>query len=189
MSPAKKAAEAPRLTPREAAARNQEAVEALSSAGLLTAAPPANPVHLGRVEAPNPLEGAYLASRQDAVKPDGSLGKVGSQLRVPGDASLVLPDEAQAKVAEGLIQRAARKHEEGVRTSIEAEAGGFAVYFTWKRPSVRNYNVKDVRDWANRPEVPGDPKAGGGYDLPAEGRVPSDVTQAYRKAHGYKVSE
>jgi hypothetical protein len=136
-----------------------------------------------RAEKPNPLEGAYLHSYENS--PDDA--KEGVQLRVPAEGR-VFPDEAGAKDAVALLRRAADKHDGGLRhrivtpedgTADENGTPGFAVYFTWHEKSARNYTADDVRAWAR--------DNGYGDELPEKGRVPGNITRAYRIAHNLPV--
>lgn len=148
-----------------------------------------------RAEKPNPLEEAYLASYENSAED----AKEGAQLRVPA-VGVVFPSEDGAKEAVALLRRAADKHEGGLRhrivtpddgTADEHGTPGFAVYFRWHEKSVRNYNSDDVRKWALAPSSneDGSPsRDGGGFsELPEKGRVPGNITRAYRIAHGLPV--
>jgi hypothetical protein len=130
---------------------------------------------------PNPLEPAYVHSRDNATG-EGKDAK-GVQMRVPGDTERVFATEDRAKKALALVRQAAGKHNAGARTRIRPETKngteGFALYFAWKPASQRNYTAADVRKWA----------AENGVEVPDKGRVPKSITTQYRAAHGLPVQE
>lgn len=167
-----------------------------SSESLLSATVVKEAIPL-RAEKHNPLEEAYLQSYEDSPED----AKVGIQLRVPPEG-FVFPDDKGAKEAVALLRRAADKHEGGLRhrvtTPEDGESdgkgtAGFAVYFSWHEKSVRNYTADDVRAWAvlSPNTEDGSPsRDGGGFsELPEKGRVPANITRAYRIAHGLPVKK
>lgn len=131
---------------------------------------------------PNPLEPAYLNSR-DRATGDGKDAK-GVQMRVP-PAGRVFADEDRAKKALALVRRAAGDHKGGARTRIRPETvngvEGFALYFAWRPLSTRAYTSADVRKWAGEQTPP--------VKVPDKGRIPLDVVNAYRRAHGMPESK
>jgi hypothetical protein len=130
---------------------------------------------------PNPLEPAYLNSR-DRATGDGKDAK-GVQMRVPPAGKVFSEDRAKKALA--LIRRAASEHKGGARTRIVEEtvndATGHALYFAWRPLSTRAYTSADVRTWAGEQTPP--------VKVPDKGRIPLDVVNAYRKAHGLPESK
>lgn len=125
-----------------------------------------------RAKTPNPLEAAYLASRDGATE-DAKGVKHGVQKRVPPEGR-AFPSEDRAKKAVNLIRRAATENDGGAKTVIKERDGGHVVFFAWRPRSARKYTTDEVRAWAKEQ----------GITLPAKGRVPKDVTARYRAAHG-----
>jgi hypothetical protein len=129
---------------------------------------------------PNPLGSAYLSSRDNATGqgPDG-LPTTGVQMRVPPAGKTFSED--RAKQAMALVRRAASDHNGGARTRIRKEGDGFALYFAWKPASERAYTSEQVRAWAGEQTPP--------IAVPEKGRVPLDVINQYRTAHGLPESK
>jgi hypothetical protein len=138
------------------------------------AAPEAVPFSAS-ADRPNPLEPAYLLSKDHATG-EGKEAK-GEQFRVPPAPKTFTEDRAKKALA--LVRRAASDHEGGARTRIRKEGDGFALYFAWKPASVRQYTTAMVREWAK----------GRGITVPEKGRVPLAVVNQYRTAHGLPESK
>jgi hypothetical protein len=128
-------------------------------------------------EKPNPLEPAYLSSRDNATG-EGKDVK-GVQFRVPTAGKTF--SEEKAKQALALVRRAASEHKGGARTRIRKEGDGFALYFAWKPASERAYTSDGVRTWAGEQTPP--------IAVPEKGRIPLDVINQYRRAHGLPESK
>lgn len=106
----------------------------------------------------NPLEAVFLATLETG-KPK----------------QIAVPDVAAAKKGKYLIARAALVNDLGQSTRYDEDSGTLTfIALTERTARTRRYSTADVKKWAAKQGI-----------APSDGRVPKEVTVAFRTAHGY----
>jgi hypothetical protein len=126
--------------------------------------------------APRPSDGVRRASKEDHNPTEEHVLSTLDN----GPLAYDVDTEEEVKTVQGMLRRAAQKHQIGLRQSVSArQGGGFTIDFEAKREKrSRKYTHKDIRAWA---------VANGWGEV--TGPIPTELRTAFRVANGYAKEE